>query len=73
MNPNVEKKKVRPYLSFGLRIGTDSAFRFTGFTAGAFQRTLIPMSVFSFFRKVGMNASSWLVEMALVEANFLAS
>lgn len=40
MNPNVEKKKVRPYLSKGFRIGTDLALWFTGLTAGAFHKRL---------------------------------
>jgi len=40
MNPNVEKKKVRPYLSKGFRMGTDWALWFTGLTAGAFHKRL---------------------------------
>lgn len=40
MNPNVEKKKVRPYLSKGFRTGTDLALWFTGLTAGAFHKRL---------------------------------
>jgi hypothetical protein len=43
MKPNVEKKNVRPYGSTGLSTGTDRAFLLTGFMAGAFQRTLMPM------------------------------
>jgi len=38
MNPKVEKKNVRPYLSTGLRIGILLAFPFIGLTSGAFQR-----------------------------------
>jgi len=35
MNPNQVKKKVRPYLSNGLRIGMDLALRLIGLTTGA--------------------------------------
>lgn len=36
--PNHEKKKVRPYLLMGLRIGIDLAFLVMGLTSGASQR-----------------------------------
>ena len=35
MNPNQVKKKVRPYLSNGFRIGMDLALRLIGLTTGA--------------------------------------
>ena len=43
MNPNVEKKKVRPYKSNGFNTGTDCALWFTGLTHGARHKTEIPI------------------------------
>ena len=54
MKPKVEKKKVLPYLSNGLRTGIESAFLLIGLTAGAFQRTLMPIC--SIFVLVGVKA-----------------
>ena len=39
MKPSHEKKKTRPCLSKGLRIGTLRAFLVTGLSAGARQRS----------------------------------
>lgn len=39
-NPRYEKKKTRPYLSTGLKIGMDFAFFVMGFTSGALQSCL---------------------------------
>lgn len=41
MKPNHEKKKTRPYLLKGLRIGIVSAFLLTGLTRGAFQKVVM--------------------------------
>jgi len=38
MNPDQEKKNVRPYLFNGLRIGIERALRLIGFTSGAVHR-----------------------------------
>lgn len=37
-NPDHEKKKVRPYLLSGFRIGIERALRLMGLTSGASQR-----------------------------------
>lgn len=38
INPNVEKKKVRPYMLIGFKTGIDRALWLAGFIAGADQR-----------------------------------
>lgn len=55
INPKVEKKNVLPYLSKGLKIGTESAFLFTGLTLGAFQRILTPIVVMLMLRILDKN------------------
>lgn len=45
MKPNVEKKKVRPYLLTGLNTGTERALWFNGLTFGAFHSTWIRLSI----------------------------
>lgn len=44
MKPNVEKKKVLPYMLNGFSTGTDCALWFTGLTCGARHKTEIPIA-----------------------------
>lgn len=37
--PSHEKKKTRPYVSRGLRMGTERALRLTGLSSGVLTRT----------------------------------
>ena len=60
MKPKVEKKKVLPYLSNGLRTGIESAFLLTGLMAGAFQSTLMPILFYFYFIFEGDKSSGWL-------------